>query len=130
MSALGDILEIARAAQAELCIDSCIITRPGSGGFNANTGTYTAASTQLYSGPCKLDTAQMSDAGTDGAEVQSSRPTLTLPWADAASSTITAGDRVVVTSTDPRLSARTLTVVSEAVGTTASARQFIVELVI
>lgn len=130
MSGLGDIVDVARAAHAELCVDTCVVTRPGAGAFNATTGTYGGSSSTLYSGACRLEVVESSDARTDSAEVQAGRHLLTLPWADAASATITAGDRAVVTSTDPRLGSRTLTVVSEVLGSTASARRFVVELVI
>lgn len=130
MSALGDIVDVARTAHADMCVDTCTISRPGTGTFNTTTGQYGSSSSTLYSGPCRVEVATTVDARTDGAEVQVGRHIIVLPWDRAASLTVTAGDRVVVTSSDPRLAARTLTVQAEQMGSTASARRFIAELVI
>ena len=126
---LTNFVGTARQAHELLCLDTCTITRPSAGALNTTTGQYATTSATIYSGACRVDTLPGQDVVTTPLQYEAARHTLTLPWSAAASATIQPGDKVTVTSSDPLLTVRLLTVISEVLGSTASARRFMCETV-
>ena len=76
-----------------------------------------------------MDTLPGQDVVTTPLQYEAARHPLPLPGSAAASAIVLPGDKVTVTSSDPLLSARLLTVISEVLGSTASARRFMCETV-
>jgi len=124
---LSELVTIARAAHEMLCIDTCVVTRVTPGPLNTTTGLYPSSTATLYTGACRVEVVTPVDVPTEPLERERARPRMTLPWSAAASLVLSMGDLVAVTSTDPRLNAQAYSVVSEIVGSTASARRYILE---
>jgi hypothetical protein len=121
----------ARRFAAGLCPDAVTVTRVTRGALNTATGQHATTSATVYSGPARLRRATSSDATVGDRELQRNRPTLVLPFGETDADALLPGDVVTVTtSADPALVGRTFTVSSADLGSTATARRYVVEEVV
>jgi hypothetical protein len=102
-------------------VDTVTITRDTRGDFDEDTGTYPVTTTEVYSGPGRIRPAGTATVDAAGIAVDTTRPTLDIPWTEAG--VVLPGDRV--TAADWPTAAE---VYAEIVGTTSTSRRYTLEV--
>jgi hypothetical protein len=113
-----------RALHRSVMVDSCTVTRVTQGILDELTGVYAVSMATVYTGPCRVKPAQTSTVDAAGIAVDTTRPTLDLPWT-AGSFLLLPGDRVTV-DTGPLLGFG-FEVYAEEAGTTSTSRRYTLE---
>lgn len=121
---IADLAAAGRRAEERLMIDSCVISAPGAKTFNESTGKYSTASTQVYSGKCRVKLNLPIERQGGDRNNQVMRPELRIP---AVAGVITERAKVTVASQNPALDGRVFVIVAETTGSTSSSRRFIIE---
>lgn len=121
------VLTGGRLAALALMRDQAVVTRAGPPVFDPDTGTYTAATEEVWQGICRVKrwtVATESDAGQR--EMALRRYLAHLPWNQGAD--IARDDVLTVTDSDDQsLTGRPLTVMEVIRDGTATARRLVVE---
>jgi hypothetical protein len=100
-------------------LDTVTITRDAPGPLDEATGTYPVTTTEVYSGRCRYRPAGTTTVDAAGIAVDTTRPTLDIPWTEAGA--VRPGDRVTVGEV-------TAEVFAEVAGTTSTSRRFTLEV--
>jgi hypothetical protein len=120
-----------REAAEALMLDTCIVTRGGTGAvFDENTGTWsTPTGTAIYAGKCKLQTRDVAVASPDVAGTQAYVVQWQVHLPIVGSEDVRRGDTVLMTACelDSAHLGRTFTVNGPHVGTAKTARRLPVE---
>ena len=81
---LADHIARGRARHAQLMLDACTVTRPGTRTYDPVTQQYTTPSQTVYSGPCRIKIWRGQDEQAAEAEINVQRYYLDLPLGDTA----------------------------------------------
>jgi hypothetical protein len=120
------VLAGGRAAAERLMTDTCTITRPGARTWDAASGTYTQATTTVYSGPCRVRVLTPGDRTDQAGEEQVTtwRYLVSIP----VTGSVELDDEVTVnTSADSTLVGRVLRVRQVTRGSQITARRMVCE---
>lgn len=117
------LLARTRALHRSVMVDSCTVTRVTPGILDELTGAYAVTTATIYTGPCRVKPAQTSTVDAAGIAVDTTRPTLDLPWTESFA--VLPGDRVTV-STGPLIGFG-FEVYAEEAGTTSTSRRYTLE---
>ncbi len=111
----------ARALHLTVMVDTVTITRDTVGALNETTGAYGVTTATIYTGPGRVRPAGTVTVDAGGIAVDTTRPTLDIPWTEAG--TVRPGDRVTASSM-PTVAE----VYAEIAGTTSTSRRYTLEV--
>lgn len=128
MSATTAVLAGRRRAEA-LMVDTCTVTRAGSGTTDDLTGEVTSTPTTVYAGRCKVQQAAAMGQRVDAGEASTVLLRLEVHLPVAGSEDVRRGDLVTITASanDPALMGKTFRVHDQAAKSFATARRLGVE---
>lgn len=134
MSVTSAVLAGRQAAEA-LMVDACVVTRGGGAGVrDPETGLVVpSAGTEVYSGPCKVQTRNMAVTDTDAGEREFGVLAWELHLPVADSENVHRGDTATITAAHPVSSVavgQSFTVAGPHAGTLKTARRLPVEAVV